>query len=177
MPTGRTHDAITLILTPPAFALTYFASADLSTSIAVTASFAFGGFMFGPDLDILSKQYARWGIFRSLWLPYRWVFKHRSRWSHGLIFGTLFRVVYSMGVITLAALVVFAATALISGSEIRAVSSFAAVWHQAGESLRAAFGSNILLSTFFGMWAGAASHTFTDMVGTYVKTGRITEFL
>jgi uncharacterized metal-binding protein len=174
---GRTHDAITLILTTPAFALTYFASGDMPTSIAVTASFAFGGFMFGPDLDIRSNQYARWGIFRSLWLPYRLVFKHRSRWSHGLIFGTLFRVVYSMGVITLAAFLVFVATASISGAEIRAVASFGDVWRQAGESMRSAFGNNILLAVFIGMWAGAASHTFTDMAGSYIKTGRVTDFL
>src|SRR5918998_3916008 len=54
----------------------------------------FGGLMFGPDLDIQSRQYTRWGVFRFLWLPYRAFFRHRSRWSHGIIFGTLIRVVY-----------------------------------------------------------------------------------
>jgi uncharacterized metal-binding protein len=88
MPSGRTHDAITLILAAPTFALTYAATVNLPMSIAVAVSFIFGGFMFGPDLDTLSNQYARWGIFRLLWFPYRSVFKHRSRWSHGLIFGT-----------------------------------------------------------------------------------------
>ena len=93
MPSGKTHDAITFLLTAPAFGAAYFALHDIVTATAVTAAFLFGGLMFGPDLDTASKQYSRWYIFRFLWFPYRVFFKHRSRWSHGLIFGTLFRVV------------------------------------------------------------------------------------
>ena len=177
MPSGRTHDAITLILAAPVFGLTYAATANLVMGIAVTAAFVFGGLMFGPDLDTLSKQYARWGIFRLLWFPYRSIFKHRSRWSHGLIFGTLFRVVYCMGVVTLVAFLVFVAAEAIWGGHVPGFSAFTEAWRQIGVFMRGTFGANILPAVFFGMWIGAASHTFADMAGTYVKTGRVTEFL
>ncbi|MGB7207629.1 MAG: metal-binding protein [Pyrinomonadaceae bacterium] len=177
MPSGRTHDAITLILAAPTFALTYAATVNLPMSIAVAVSFIFGGFMFGPDLDTLSNQYARWGIFRLLWFPYRSVFKHRSRWSHGLIFGTLFRVIYCLGVLTIAAFLVLVAAASISGGEVPGVSAFTKAWKLIGEFMRGTFGVNVLPAVFVGMWVGAASHTFADMASTYVKTGRVTEFL
>jgi uncharacterized metal-binding protein len=177
MPSGRTHDAITFMLAAPTFALAYAATASVATSCAVTLAFMFGGFMFGPDLDTVSCQYARWGIFRLLWFPYRSVFKHRSRWSHGLIFGTLFRVVYCMGVITIAAFFVVSAAAAISGGDAPGIAAFTESWERIGEYMRSAIGTNILLAVFLGMWIGAASHTFADMAGTYVKTGRITEFL
>src|SRR5207244_3431768 len=105
MPSGKTHDAITLLLAAPAFAVTYVATKNYSASLVVAAMFIFGGLMFGPDLDTVSRQYSRWLIFRFIWLPYRRFFKHRSRFSHGLIFGAFGRVVYFMGVLTLAAFV------------------------------------------------------------------------
>ncbi len=177
MPSGRTHDAITLILAAPSFGLTYAATASFTLGVAVSAAFVFGGLMFGPDLDTLSNQYARWGIFRVFWLPYRSIFKHRSRWSHGLIFGTLIRVVYCMGVLTIAAFLVLAAAAAISGGDAPGVSAFTEAWQRLGQFIRGTFGANILPAVFLGMWIGAASHTFADMASTYVKTGRVTEFL
>ena len=176
MPSGRTHDAITLIFAAPTFALAYFATVNLPPTITITAAFVFGGLMFGPDLDTHSKQYSRWGIFRFLWLPYRSIFKHRSRWSHGLIFGTLFRVVYWMGVVSIAAFMMLVAATSISGGEIPGVSAFTEVWQRGGEFMRATFGTNILPAAFLGMWIGAASHTFTDMAGSYIKTGRVMDF-
>src|SRR4051794_28037618 len=100
MPSGRTHDAITFILAAPAFAAAYAVTHNLSASAVVTAAFIFGGLMFGPDLDTVSRQYSRWGPVRLLWYPYRSFFTHRSRFSHGLLFGALIRVIYFMGVVT-----------------------------------------------------------------------------
>ena len=80
---------------PPTFAAAWgLTGGDWVLAAAATAATVFGGLMFGPDLDIQSKQYTRWGVFRFLWFPYKVVFRHRSRWSHGLVFGTLIRVVY-----------------------------------------------------------------------------------
>ena len=177
MSSGRTHDAITLILAAPAFGLAYAATGDAVVSGVVTGAFVFGGLMFGPDLDTVSKQYSRWSVFRLLWYPYRSVFKHRSRWSHGLIFGTLFRVVYFMGAVTIAAFLIVAAIEAVWGGHIRGISAFTEAWRQIGGSIRGTIGANILPALFAGMWAGAASHTFTDMTSTYVKTGRVTDFL
>jgi uncharacterized metal-binding protein len=50
--------------------------------------------MFGPDLDIHSVQFKRWGFLGWLWIPYQRLIPHRSLLSHGAIVGTLGRVVY-----------------------------------------------------------------------------------
>src|SRR5918912_4036069 len=101
MPSGKTHDLVTAALAPPTFAAAWGLTGSLALSAAATAGLLFGGLMFGPDLDIQSRQYARWGVLRFLWLPYKAVFRHRSRWSHGIVFGTLIRVVYFASVLTL----------------------------------------------------------------------------
>src|ERR687883_1595477 len=105
MPSGKTHDMVTLVLAPPTFAAAWGLTGSLVLSAAATVAMLFGGLMFGPDLDILSRQYTRWGPLRLLWWPYRVIFRHRSRWSHGIIFGTLIRVVYFALMLTLLACV------------------------------------------------------------------------
>src|SRR4028118_712228 len=107
MPSGKTHDAITFLLAPPMFLLVWRLTDNASLAAFAAGAFLFGGLMFGPDLDPPSVQYTRWGIFRFLWFPYKVVFAHRSRWSHGLVFGTLFRVVYFCGAVTLFGAIVF----------------------------------------------------------------------
>ena len=141
MPSGRTHDAITFILAVPAFAATYAVTRSPSASAVVAAAFVFGGLMFGPDLDTVSRQYSRWGIFRGIWFPYRSFFKHRSRFSHGLIFGALLRAVYFMGILTL---VVFLAAYLFSfwsGGKVAGLFDIAHVWEPIGEFTRVRLGS------------------------------------
>jgi len=177
MPSGKTHDAITFLLASPTAAFSYAATKDFSISLVVTVAFLFGGLMFGPDLDTISRQYSRWSVFRKLWYPYRAFFKHRSRWSHGLVFGTLLRVVYFMGILTLAAFLAVFAVTIYFGGVMPDPGDFAEVWRAFGNFVRANLGDGFLPAVFFGMWAGAASHTFTDMAGSYVRTGRITEFL
>jgi uncharacterized metal-binding protein len=177
MPSGKTHDAVTFILAAPVFAVGFAVTFDLKISLAVAAAFLFGGLMFGPDLDTKSKQYSRWLFLRPLWFPYRTTFKHRSRWSHGLIFGTLFRVVYFMGALSLAIYLGFLVNASVAGGDIPKLSVFTDAWRHLGGYIRGGFGDYVLVAVFVGMWAGAASHTFTDMAGTYIKTGRVTEFL
>lgn len=177
MPSGKTHDAITFLLAAPVLVATYFVTASSAAAIVVTAAFLFGGLMFGPDLDTLSKQYSRWSVFKTLWYPYRSFFKHRSRWSHGLIFGTFFRIVYFMGVLSLAAFLVIFAAATYFNRTLPDLKSFAEIWQTIGNYTRANFGNHALIAIFIGMWIGAASHTFTDMAGSYIKTGRITKFL
>ena len=177
MPSGKTHDAVTFILAPPTFALAYAATGNVAISVVVTAAFLFGGLMFGPDLDTFSKQYSRWSILRFLWFPYRSFFKHRSRWSHGLIFGTFFRVVYFMGTLTLVAFVVSYGYTAYAGGKMVGIDEIAQAWNQIGRFTRDNFGENFLLLTFLGLWLGAASHTFTDMAGSFIKTGRVAKFL
>jgi uncharacterized metal-binding protein len=56
--------------------------------------------MFNGDLDTNSRPYNRWFIFKMIWIPYQLLFKHRSIFTHGLIIGTLIRVIY-VGIIPL----------------------------------------------------------------------------
>ena len=177
MPSGKTHDAITFLLAVPAFAVTYIATQSVSSSATVFMAFVFGGLMFGPDLDTVSRQYSRWFIFRVLWFPYRHFFKHRSRFSHGLIFGALIRVVYFMGVVTLAAFLAAYLFAAYSGGRVPGPMEFARVWQPIGDFTRARIGEYFFGFLFLGLWLGAASHTFTDLAGSFIKTGRVAKFL
>src|SRR5205085_9433533 len=94
---------ITVLLAVPTFVAAWGMTNSVALAATATGAMLFGGLMFGPDLDILSRQYTRWGPLRLLWWPYRVVFRHRSRWSHGIIFGTLIRVVYFAAMLTLVA--------------------------------------------------------------------------
>ena len=177
MPSGKTHDAITFFLIAPTFAVSYLVTKELPTSIVVTFGMLIGGLMFGPDLDTVSKQYARWGIIKFLWYPYQAFFAHRSRWSHGLIFGTLLRVIYFMGTLTLLAFLALYFYAAYSGGDLPNLLQITKTWQPIGEFVRTNIGDYAMPSLFAGLWLGAASHTFTDMAGTFIKTGRITDFL
>jgi uncharacterized metal-binding protein len=177
MPGGKTHDAITILLVLPTFSATYIATKSVAISAILMCGMLFGGLMFGPDLDIKSTQQNRWGIFSFLWLPYRWCFKHRSRWSHGLIFGSLFRVVYFFGIITLVAFICVYAYVTYAGGDVPDLIGLSKNWTAIGEFLRSKSSENVFMNLFIGIWIGAASHTFTDMAGSFVKTGRVMEFL
>ncbi len=173
MPSGRTHDAITFLLAVPAFAVAYSVTRDVGSASVVGLAFLFGGLMFGPDLDTVSRQYSRWFIFRFLWYPYRSFFTHRSRFSHGLVFGALIRVVYFMGVVTLVAFAIAYAFGAYHGGALPSIFDYTSVWRPIGDAV----GRNFLILSFVGLWVGAASHTFTDLAGSFVKTGRIAKFL
>ncbi|HSK72943.1 MAG TPA: metal-binding protein [Pyrinomonadaceae bacterium] len=176
MPSGKTHDAITFLFVAPVFAAAWTWTGNLPLAVIVTFAFLFGGLMFGPDLDTLSKQYTRWGVFRLLWYPYQAFFKHRSRWSHGLIFGTFLRVVYFMGVLTLLSFLFSYVFITIAGGDLPGLFEFTKTWQEIGDFVRTNFGQYAFLAVFAGLWLGAASHTLTDMAGSFIKTGKITEF-
>ena len=94
MPSGKSHDRITLWLLPVVLAATFVFTVDMPLTVMVGISFLLGGLMMGPDLDIQSVQYRRWGPVRWIWYPYQEMVKHRSTWSHGPVIGTLVRVAY-----------------------------------------------------------------------------------
>ncbi|MFL6373913.1 MAG: metal-binding protein [Pyrinomonadaceae bacterium] len=178
MPNARTHDAITFMLAAPAAAAAYAATARISAAVIVGLSFLFGGLMFGPDLDTVSRQYSRWGLLRWLWFPYRSFFKHRSRFSHGLLLGALLRVFYFAGVVTLVAFIMAYLYASFTGGRMPRPTDIATVWRPIGEFVNAHLGgSEFYVLSFVGVWVGAASHTFTDLAGSFLKTGRVAKFL
>ncbi len=177
MPSGHVHDAITILLAAPVAVGAYAVTHDLPTAVIVAVAFIFAGVMFGPDLDTKSKQYSRWGPLRLIWIPYRTIFRHRSRWSHGLIFGTLFRVIYFLGTTTIIAYTALAAYSLLTSGEASDFASFVRGWESAGIMSNSGSVLRAILVVFVGMWAGAASHTLTDIAITFIKTGRVSAFL
>ncbi len=177
MPSGKTHDAVTFLFAAPTFAAAWQLTHDIPLALIVTATFIFGGLMFGPDLDTHSKQYTRWGIFCYLWYPYQVFFKHRSRWSHGLIFGTFLRIIYFMGVLTLISFFAAFVLAFYAGGDLPNLMEFVKTWQNIGNFARADVGEYVFLYVFIGLWLGAASHTITDIAGTFIKTGKVQDFI
>lgn len=173
MPSGRTHDAITLLIAAPTLAAAWGVTGSVTLAILMTCATLFGGFMFGPDLDILSRQYTRWGVFRFIWWPYRTMFRHRSRWSHGIIFGTLIRVVYFAFVLALiTAAGVYLRALFVAGGTlpdwvevVRAVRVIEAAIATHGIDKSAVW------AVLAGLWWGAASHTLTDVAWSVVRKG------
>ena len=171
MPSGKTHDAVTMILAAPTFVVAWGITGSLALAFAATCAMLFGGLMFGPDLDIQSRQYTRWGIFRFLWLPYRRLFKHRSRWSHGIIFGTLIRVLYFAAVLTLVLLAAVYLRATLVGGAPPTLERFTEAWWAIEAGAGRSIGKNGVWAILAGLWWGAASHTLTDVAWSVMRKG------
>lgn len=177
MPSFKTHDAITVLLAIPIFAAAWLISRDPVTAAVTAVASLFGGLIFGPDLDTYSKQYTRWGIFRVIWFPYRAFFKHRSRWTHGILFGTLLRTIYLMGVLTLLAFLIVCVSAVYHNGNLPGLFLITQEWQRLGEFTGRYLGANFAWLVFLGLWLGGLSHSLTDMAGTYVKTGKVKAML
>ncbi|MBC7795808.1 MAG: metal-binding protein [Pyrinomonadaceae bacterium] len=177
MPSGKTHDSITFILAVPTFLITWRVMQSATLAAFVTVAFLFGGLMFGPDLDTNSTEYKRWGVLRILWFPYKVAMPHRSRWSHGLIFGTIIRIVYFAGAITVFTALGFYVYATLKGGTPPNVEQIQTIWREIGMWTRDNIGNYALLAILAGLWLGAASHTFADSCGTFLKTGRFDKYL
>ncbi|MBV9209974.1 MAG: metal-binding protein, partial [Acidobacteria bacterium] len=171
MPSGKTHDTITFMLVLPTFAAAWLVFGSVGLATVVTCAMLFGGLMFGPDLDIQSRQYTRWGVFRFLWLPYRMLFRHRSRWSHGILFGTLIRVIYfGLVIALLVAGAVYLRAMLVSGSP-PSLSEIISAWQAIESGITQTVGKHAALAVFAGLWWGAASHTLTDVAWSMLRKG------
>lgn len=94
MPNGRTHDAITFVLTPVIGGLSYWISKDIITTTIILVCYLFASLMFNGDLDTNSRPYNRWWLLKMIWIPYQLMFDHRSVFTHGLIIGTIIRILY-----------------------------------------------------------------------------------
>jgi uncharacterized metal-binding protein len=169
VPSGKTHDYITLLLAAPTAAITYYFTRDWALVAVATAAMVFGGLMFGPDLDIQSRQYTRWGPLRFLWWPYKVALSHRSRWSHSIMLGTLIRVVYFLIVITLVLVASLAIRDLyVNHSSVSAATfteAIARVWEIVSPIKR-----GYMIAAFAGLWVGASSHTVSDVLGSFFKS-------
>ena len=156
MPSGRTHDRITLWLLPIVTVLTYGLTRSGDKTLIVAGSFLFTGLMFGPDLDIHSRQFIRWGWFRWIWIPYQKALNHRSVFSHGLIIGTIIRVLYLTNLVLVLALLILVVTNLLLGWQWN--------WQRLAEDgVRSLFQhSPEFIALFVGMELGSMSHSLSD---------------
>jgi len=172
MPNARTHDAITYAIIPFTYLAAEMYWGDHTTSVIATVAMLFSGLMFGPDLDLDSKPYRRWGPLKFLWKPYQAALPHRSKLSHGPILGTVIRVAYFTVVFS-----VFAATVLYIRH--RYVNGDQTTWQNEFNVVKAdlfAFWNETdrqyLWSAFAGLWAGALAHTTADIFWSAIKRRR-----
>ena len=164
MPSGVTHDRITIWILPWIVGLTYFLTRNGELTLILSGGYFFSGMMFGPDLDIRSLQYKRWGIIRSIWLPYRRFLKHRSIFSHGFIIGTCVRLVYLFLIIACISIFVVAIAQLIFGF----------TWNWQDFAQRQLFllinkYPQETIALFIGLEIGAMSHSVSDWVSSRRK--------
>ncbi|MFW6225362.1 MAG: metal-binding protein [bacterium] len=94
MPNGKTHDIITLITTPVVGLIGYNILDDYRLFLLLIISYIFSSFMFNGDLDTNSSVYNRWWFFKVIWVPYQIIFNHRSIFTHGIIIGTIVRLIW-----------------------------------------------------------------------------------
>lgn len=170
MPNADTHDAITYAFIP----FTYLAAemywgGDHTLSLIATGAMVFSGLMFGPDLDLQSRPYRRWGPLRFMWKPYQVALPHRSLFSHGPVLGTVIRIAYFMVVFSfLVAGALYLRRVYIEGVQTTFLSQlewvrddFQKLWRETdGAYFKAAFA---------GLCLGALSHTAADVIWSSLK--------
>lgn len=169
MPSGRTHDLITFAISPAVFAGAQMYAGDAKLSLIATVATLFSGLMFGPDLDLDSKPYRRWGPLKFLWFPYKAALSHRSRLSHGLVLGTIFRILYFVAMVAiLATAVLYVRQRYLYGQQTTWNAEFQRVSLDIG-SMWMNMDKPSFWAAFAGLWVGAAAHTVSDVVWSITK--------
>lgn len=163
MPSGRTHDRITLWLLPGVVTVAFYATLNISLTVITCIGFLLGGFMMGPDLDIHSVQYKRWGPLRWIWYPYQASLKHRSRWSHGPLIGTIIRVVYFALWLGILGLVIVEVMNALWDAQL--------TWNDLRDTVHFSIKTYLWewVALVIGLELGALSHYASDWIGSNVK--------
>lgn len=154
--------------------LTFNHTRSSNLTLLVAGGFLLGGLMFGPDLDIYSRQYQRWGVLRWIWLPYQKSLRHRSLLSHGPLLGTTIRLVYFAVWLAL-----LGAIGIGFWGVVRQISGDVQNWQTI---IAEDFGGTIVwiersfqihpwewLALFIGLELGAMSHSLCDWGGSAYK--------
>ncbi|KAM3112315.1 metal-binding protein [Phormidesmis sp. 146-33] len=170
MPSGRTHDSITLWSLPIVAGAAFVQTQSGNLTLILSGCFLFSGLMFGPDLDIYSQQYKRWGVLRWIWLPYRKSVRHRSVLSHGLIIGTGLRILYLSAWIALLVSILILGAAIAhsldrwqSIAQQRFVVSLESIVRSLQQHPRE------WIAAAIGLELGSLSHSLSDWVGSRYK--------
>lgn len=169
MPNADTHDRITYIFAPITFiaALWYWQMPVMA--LIATAAMLFAGLMFGPDLDLHSRPYRRWGPLRFMWKPYQAALQHRSPFSHGPILGTIVRIIYFLGVFTfVGSVVLYIQQSYLHGEQTSWQQQYLSLRNELIAYWRGA-DRQYMLAGFAGLWFGALTHTAADLISSTLK--------
>jgi len=160
MPSGRTHDRITLWTLPLISGTTLLTTANSTLTLLVSGGYLFGGLMFGPDLDIHSVQFKRWGWLRWIWIPYRGSLSHRSPLSHSPITGTALRILYL--------LLLFGFLAFLGLALVNQIGQLGWTWSDILGGMGRSLSSHRTqwLTLALGIELGALSHILADWYAT-----------
>ncbi|NER45288.1 MAG: metal-binding protein [Symploca sp. SIO1A3] len=163
MPSGQTHDRITLWSLPVVTALTLAVTRNSDLTLLVAGGFFFSGLMLSPDLDLRSRPFKRWGYLRWIWIPYQRMMRHRSVFSHGMLVGTTLRVLYLLSWVILLTLFIVAVAHLFGGEPVP--------WQEFARSVvRSLFSYRVkLIALFIGLELGASSHYLADWSSSAYK--------
>lgn len=140
MPNGKTHDTITFIVAPVVAGLSYLITKDIKSTIILMSTYLFASLMFNGDLDTNSRPYNRWWLLKMIWIPYQLMFEHRSVFTHGLIIGTIIRILY----ISIIPLLI-----ILFKGELQVITNIPL---------------NIIILSFIGLELGSAVHTISDKI-------------
>ncbi|WP_204105353.1 MULTISPECIES: metal-binding protein [Spirulina sp. CCY15215] len=163
MPSGRIHDRITLWCLPWLVLLTFLLTWSGELTLLAAAGFLFSGLMFGPDLDIYSVQFKRWGWLRWIWIPYQKALSHRSQFSHGLLIGTILRLLYLLVIASLIGILSVTIAQLVWGFPW----NWQNFWQICLQKVQQYSGEAIAL--FIGLELGSMSHSLADWTGSTYK--------
>ena len=95
MASGKTHDKINVIfICLFILALFFYNLVNDYKIIYFLLGFLIGTFFLGPDLDLKSNLYYRWGYLRMIWHPYQKNISHRSLWSHMPVLSDILRLLW-----------------------------------------------------------------------------------
>ena len=166
MPSGKTHDRITLWLLPAIVIAAYLLTRSSDLTLLCAVGFFVSGLILGPDLDIHSLHYRRWGWLRFFWLPYQKLIPHRSWLSHGFLVGTSIRLLYLSVWLFLAAALLLAIAQLFIGFDWN--------WHSfAIERIKMISDRwQLAIALFIGLELGSMSHYLSDGLVTSRKKRR-----
>jgi uncharacterized metal-binding protein len=163
MPSGQTHDRITLWSLPVVTGLAIAFTRSGNLTLLISGGFLFSGLMLSPDLDLNSRPFMRWGWLRWIWIPYQKSMRHRSVFSHGPIIGTTLRILYLACWIAWFSLLILLGVQLVQDLNFN-WQDFSAV---VGRWL-----SNYwieLIALFVGLELGAMSHSLSDWTNSAYK--------
>lgn len=166
MPSGSTHDRITLWSLPIVTGLTAALTRSSTLTLLVSGGFLFSGLMLSPDLDLRSRPFKRWGWLRWIWIPYQKAMHHRSVFSHGPLIGTTLRVLYLATWLVLLGVLILAIVQLFrdvpwswqgfTEDVRRSLINYRAEW----------------IALFVGLELGAMSHSLSDWINSAYKRSK-----